>query len=81
VLPLESRDKSVTSRGNTQTCVLPQKLVAEHAKRAARKSLSVKFTNIFTIAENIFTGKLFDDVDSVDLQYTGESIIMKDGHV
>jgi hypothetical protein len=31
------------------------------------------------IAENIFTGKLFDDVDSVDLQYTEESIIMKHG--
>jgi hypothetical protein len=42
--------------------------------RAARKPNNDKeipvskiHKNIFKIAENIFTGKLFDDVDSVDL--------------
>lgn len=41
--------------------------------------MSNSHKNVSMIAENIFTGKLFDDVDSVDLQYTEESIIMKHG--
>jgi hypothetical protein len=60
--------------GNTGNCPLLQKQAVKDARRAARKPdndkeirVSKIHKNIFMIAENIFAGKLFDDVDSVDL--------------